>query len=273
MDRTIIPNGMQPEFITARKRFLNFCNKPQLCLVYVTGRHRELVQRAIKQYSLPSPRYAITDVGSKIYEIIDDEWKPLLSWEERISTDWNGYEHAQLQDLFSDLSMLTLQPRNKQNTHKLSYYYRVNIDVENMLTQMSQRLREKKIMANLIASIDEEMGVGLLDILPGNANKLHSLKFLQSYLEYGNDEVVFAGDSGNDLPVLTSDTLSILVANASNEVKKSVRVQTLKSGNRDALYIANGEKLNMNGNYTAGVLEGIWHFFPEFRSILEGESF
>lgn len=57
-------------------------------------------------------------------------------------------------------------------------------------------------------------------MLPRNATKLHGIEFLQQRLGYGHSEVIFAGDSGNDLPVLVSPIPSVLVANASAELKQ-----------------------------------------------------
>ncbi|MDH5217544.1 MAG: haloacid dehalogenase, partial [Gammaproteobacteria bacterium] len=62
MDRTVIPNGVQAEHEKARKSFTAFCRHPQVVLVYVTGRHLELVKQAIHTYCLPVPEYIIADV-------------------------------------------------------------------------------------------------------------------------------------------------------------------------------------------------------------------
>ena len=80
----------------------------------------------------------------------------------------------------------------------------------------------------------------------------------------------FAGDSGNDLPVRGSDVRSVLVANASDEVKLQARQLASQSGHADALYLAQEGINPFGGNYAAGVLQGIQHFFPELcRSVLE----
>ena len=55
MDRTIIPNGHQPEHPDARERFRQLCSLPAVKLVYVTGRHLQLVEQAIADYNLPEP--------------------------------------------------------------------------------------------------------------------------------------------------------------------------------------------------------------------------
>ena len=77
---------------------------------------------------------------------------------------------------------------------------------------------------------------------------------------------VFAGDSGNDMPVLTSGLQSILVRNAEEDIKAEA-IQSLKrKGLEDKLYLAHGGFLGMNGNYAAGVLEGLVHFVPATKA-------
>lgn len=269
MDRTVIPNGEQPEHPDARKRFTNFCKYPEVTLVYVTGRHQELVQQAIKDYELPQPDFAITDVGTKVYKIIDDQWHELLNWEKEIAKDWNGKDHQQIKQLLSHIPYLTVQESSKQNTHKLSYYLPLQVDSDEVIAKMDACLKTENIAASLIWSIDEPNNTGLLDVLPRNATKLHAIEFLQQQLAYNQDEVVFAGDSGNDLPVLVSQIPSVLVANATNEIKQSAQLLAEQNGHLDTLYLASVNKLNMNGNYSAGVLEGVWHFVPEFRDKLQ----
>jgi hypothetical protein len=72
------------------------------------------------------------------------------------------------------------------------------------------------------------------------------------------DQTVFAGDSGNDLDVLTSDIPSVLVANADADIK--ARMATVSAAK---LYLAKGDFLGMNGNYCAGILEGVAHYHPD----------
>lgn len=53
MDRTVIPNGAAPEDTAARPRLRAFCARPEVTLVYVTGRDQALVKEAITTYALP----------------------------------------------------------------------------------------------------------------------------------------------------------------------------------------------------------------------------
>lgn len=269
MDRTVIPNGIQPEDPQARRKFNEFCTYSGITLVYVTGRHQALVKEAIKEYGLPEPDLVITDVGTKIYRVMDHEWHLLGSWEKEIDKDWNGKDHEQIRQLLNPITELKLQEPSKQNTHKLSYYLPLDIDHTGVMARMEEYLDEEGVSASLVWSIDEPENIGLLDVLPRNATKLHAIEFLHHLLEYQLDEVMFAGDSGNDLPVLTSSINSVLVANASRDIKEAARQSAVENGYDETLYIAKESGLGMNGNYAAGVLQGVWHFAPAFRSLLE----
>ncbi|MDX1796248.1 MAG: HAD-IIB family hydrolase [Hydrogenovibrio sp.] len=268
MDRTIIPNGKQPESVDARFQLAEFCHQPEVKLVYVTGRHQALVQQAIDQYGLPDPDFVITDVGTKIYRVGSGEWLEWSSWEKEIDQDWNGYSHSMLRDLLHEVRGLRLQEESKQNTHKLSYYLPLTADKDAILQQMDQRLKQRNVRASLVWSIDEAEDIGLLDVLPMHATKLHAIEFLQQQLGYERHEVVFAGDSGNDLPVLVSGVQSVLVANADEALKSEAAALAKHGGTRRSFYQARPID-GANGNYASGILQGIWYFAPEFREVLE----
>lgn len=265
MDRTVIPNGFQPEPADARKQFSAFCQRSDVKLAYVTGRHVALVKRAIKNYALPLPDYAITDVGTKIYHVANGTWQQMADWEAEIDQDWNGKTHSQLKQLLKSVSELRLQESSKQNTHKLSYYLPLYLDKDSKIAQVEALLTEAGVNASVLWSVDEPKNIGLMDILPKHATKLHAIEFLQAKLGYALSDVVFAGDSGNDLPVLTSRIQSVLVDNASAEIKQAALQLSQHNGHSSALYLAHSDAQDNNGNYAAGVLQGVAHFAPQFR--------
>lgn len=264
LDRTIIPNGSQLEHPSARDQFRAFCRRTGVCLVYVTGRHLELMEEAIDTYGLPQPAFAITDVGSKIYRAVAGGWQNVPLWEAQIATDWRGKTGEQLEQSLRQIVALTLQEKEKQNRFKLSYYLPLSQDQKQILSRMGDILAGQGVAASLIWSVDEPQQVGLIDVLPENATKLHGLRFLQNQLGYLDNELIFAGDSGNDLPVLVSPVRSVLVANASDEVRQLAVQLSQRNGTTEALYLAEQSGAPLGGNYSAGVLQGVKHFCPEF---------
>lgn len=271
MDRTVIPNGVQPEDPQARKRFAAFCSRPEVTLAYVSGRHLRLVQQAIKNYGLPTPDFVISDVGSKIYHQENQQYHELPTWEQEIDKDWQGKSHGYIKAMFTDITSLRLQEVAKQNTHKLSYYLPLHADHEGIIALMQARLVKEQIDASLIWSVDETQGMGLLDVLPKNATKLHAIQFLRTQLGYSLQEIIFAGDSGNDLSVLSSEIPSVLVANATEDVRRAAQQLSEQHGYPQALYLADNGQSGTEGNYSAGVLAGVRHFMSDLQSIEESK--
>ena len=263
LDRTLLPNGTQPESLQARQLFRNFASHPAISLVFVSGRHRGLIEKAINNYRLPRPDFVISEVGTNIYDLREAGWQVWSQWQDEIAADWKGYRQRQLSEILRDVSQLRLQELSKQNTFKLSYYILPHVDRAALHRTLTERFAELGIEASLVWSVDEPAGVGLLDVLPRRATNLHAIEFLQGYLGVVPSATLFAGDSGNDLPVLASSIPSVLVANAAPAVARDALAAALESSNRQQLYIAQGGFLDMNGNYSAGILEGVAHYHPE----------
>jgi hypothetical protein len=272
LDRTLLPNGEQPESPAARALFARLAARPGVTLVYVTGRHRALVQAALDEYQLPRPAHVIADVGTSLYDVGPVAWQHSSDWQVEIAADWAGTTHAQLVALFAGMTQLELQEPDKQNDFKLSYYLALEADRLALMARMQALLQGCGVHARLIWSIDELRQVGLLDVLPAGATKLHALDFLRTRLGFSLAETLFAGDSGNDLPVLASNIPAVLVANASEAVRTAALQQASSLGHRAALYLARGGFQGMNGNYSAGILEGVAHFLPASLDFLKQEQ-
>jgi len=266
LDRTLIPNGSQPESAGARQLFARLAGLADVRLAYVSGRHRALIEQAMRQYDLPRPDYVIADVGTTIYHLTRRQWRRQRQWEEEIAGDWQGMNGAELHVLLADMAPLRLQEWQKQGRFKLSYCVSLAHDSRSLLTEVAARLASRRIRTNLVWSIDEERRTGLLDILPAAANKRHAIDFLMRQCGLDAAHTLFAGDSGNDLDVLLSPIPAVLVANADAEVRRAVaRVDGA------SLYLAHGGFLGMNGCYSAGIVEGVVHFRPEFVARLVEE--
>ncbi len=261
LDRTLLPNGPQPESAQARAAFRRVADQPWIKLAYVSGRYLSLVEDAIDEYQLPKPDYVVTDVGTRIHHHADGDWQPWPEWETEISPGWPGRDP--LFELFQDLPELRLQEAGKQSAFKLSYYLPMGADFAALDRHMRERLRGKGFEVNLTWSLDEPAELGLLDVLPTGATKLHAVEYLRTSLQLPRERVLFAGDSGNDLPALSSALPAVLVANASAEVKRQAQDQAREAGTEDRLYLARGDSLGMNGNYAAGIVEGLFHYHPE----------
>lgn len=267
LDRTVVPNGPQPESPEARPRLRAVAARPEVTLAYVTGRHEALAREAIAEWELPAPELVIGDVGTTIYRVEGEEWTPWGAWQEAIAPDWGGRSRGELarvvEGLLAGHAGLAPQEEEKQGDLKLSWYAPTDLEPGSLVGEIRDGLEAEGVRARVIWSVDEALERGLLDVLPASASKLHALEFAMDERAFVEERTVFAGDSGNDLSVLTSGLRAVLVANARDVVRAEAILAAQEAGRRDRLYLARGGFLGMNGNYAAGVLEGLAHFLPE----------
>jgi len=173
-------------------------------LVYNTGRSVEDVFELIKRTALPDPDYIIGGVGTKIidfhYDVTIDDWDLVLS------ENWDFESVKEL--VRSHYPNLELQPDECQNPHKCSYYwYDKSVDE---IAELRTALEESDIETQVVYSSGRD-----LDILPRKANKGNAIAWLAGRLEIPLDEIVVAGDSGNDLSMfLVGNCQGIVVSNA-----------------------------------------------------------
>lgn len=266
LDRTLMPNGLQPESPEARPLFRVVASKPGVTVAYVSGRSQALQHEAIQRYGLPQPDFAIGDVGTTVYRIHGGRWEPWEDWSREIAQDWQDVRSDELSALVGEPAPLRLQEPERQNDFKLSYYAPADFDARAYREWLQETLAARgaaELRIAVVWSVDETRRLGLLDLIPDRATKLHAVEFLIRALDRDRARTLYAGDSGNDLPVLASSIPSVLVRNAREDVRREAL--RLAEANRHGarLYLARGGLKGMNGNYAAGLLEGMVHFFPE----------
>jgi HAD superfamily hydrolase (TIGR01484 family) len=275
LDRTLVPNGHVPESGVARALLRTLVERQILDVCYVSGRSIPLIREAIDEFSLPTPQVVIGDVGATIADVntdIDKPWLTWAAWHDHLAEDWQGRDAWALKDLLEPLTTrLNIRPQEDahQNTFKLSYYTPNPFD-KTQLELLEDDLQQRGFASRLIWSVDEAIDTGLLDVLPARASKFHAIEFFLAHHPLGQqhppESVVFAGDSGNDLAALSSHLNAVLVANAAADVREQAQQEVADA---QTLYLAKGDFLGMNGNYSAGVLEGLAHYHPEVRQMMQ----
>ena len=267
LDRTLIPNGPQAESPGAREMLCAMVEHHAICVVYVTGRNRALVEQAVADYGLPWPDAVIGDVGTRIWSTFDRRWTPWSQWDDLIRMDWGEQTRAAIKARAEDMEGLQTQPHDCQTEYKLSYFCSA-AELQETATALRQRLEQDRVPAAVIASLDEVDDQGLIDVLPERATKRGAIEMVMSAWGFPHWATVCAGDSGNDLPFLTSALQAVLVANAANDVREQALDMAQAQGQIDNLYLALGGFHGMNGNYAGGVVEGLAHYVPEAREWL-----
>lgn len=269
LDGTLLPNGKQPESPQARALFAQVAARPGVTVAYVTGRHRALVEEAIEEFDLPTPDYVVTDVGTTIYHSSRGTWEPSSTWAARMDRHWMSLSAQTLQQRLIDLPDLRPQPQDRQSRHKISFFTDPGIDQDRLRNGVLSRLGSQSSLVRVIWSVEQESEYGLLDLIPTVGGKRAAIAFLMEEGGFTLGQTLFAGDSGNDLEVLVSPIPAVLVANASAKVREQAERTSEAVGMRANLHVAEGGFLGMNGNYAAGILEGLAHYRPEVVADLD----
>jgi sucrose-6F-phosphate phosphohydrolase len=276
LDRTLIPNGNE-EYDNSLKEFYNrVSDLKDVVLVYATGRNLELFKEAEGEYGIKKPDYFLGSVGTEVYVnkksfftrknklVPDSDWNSYVkkkhpNWDRESIVEYVEKISGETFDQNAEQKEFYLQEDSVQNKNKISYYLKDESQSDVIVGKISEYIRGNQINAEVVYSFDPHKDLGLVDILPKNATKLGALEFLIEKLREDSENVVYCGDSGNDLLPLTSGIKSVLVKNARDDVKEKAQKIVEEKGVKDKLYIAKGEG-RLNGNYSSGVIEGLEYF-------------
>lgn len=213
-------------------------NRSQIKLVYSTGRSLFLYQELTKTHNLLIPDALITSVGTEIYFnleqfTLDPDWCKLLS---------QGWQREKAVAIAQQFPELQSQPESEQNPFKISFYITSDLATR-VLPQLRLALKNAGLATKLVYSAAQD-----LDILPIRGDKGSALQYLRQKWQLTPQNIVAAGDSGNDIALLTGEHCSIVVGNAKPELLKWYQEQA-----NPRVYLA-------KAGYAAGILEGLRYF-------------
>lgn len=253
LDRTLLPNGKWKKDDNAISLFNDLTIKQKdLILVYVTGRGLELVEDAIEKFDIRYPNILIGDVGTTIRFYENGRWLEDSTWKSVVYKKSPNWNIEKIKKALKSIVGFKEQEKEKLNEFKQSYY--LDIDKRKKILEEVNRLIGGKFDEEIVYSYDPVIDKGLLDILPKAATKKTALLHIKDYYKCNYDDVLFCGDSGNDILPATCGVNAVLVKNADVQTQKAV-----KEKNKN-VYISKGDFKGMNGYYTSGVIEGAYHF-------------
>ncbi len=253
LDGTLIPHADEPEQHADLERLGRLLHEHDVTLVYVTGRHLASVEDVRQALDLPPPDWMICDVGTSLYECPHSELpRSVPEYGTHLADITRGMPWNELRELLKSVPGIHLQEAEKQGPFKQSYYARAQ-ELKQLVPRIQELLDLASAPYSLIPSVDPFNGDGLLDLLPHAVSKSSALAWWTSFTGADPDEIVYAGDSGNDLAPLTAGYHSILVGNAHPELAEQVRLAHEKAEWSDRLIVAIGEG-------SSGVLEGCHAF-------------
>lgn len=257
LDRTLLPNGHWQADDHAIKIFNQLTQDSNVMLVYVTGRNLNLTEQAMHEYGVRQPAVLIGDVGTTIRSYSNGQWQYDNGWIEQVTRRSPRWDNQAIKNALQKIDGLTEQDSEHQNRFKQSYF----VDHENrqsILKTVDDRIKGH-FDETLIYSFDSQNGMGLLDVLPDSANKLTALEYLAEEYKVDKSQVVFCGDSGNDILPLTAGFNGVLVRNADQQLVEQVETAMLQNPQL-TVYFAQGDFKGLNGYYTSGVIEGAYHY-------------
>lgn len=210
-----------------------------------TGRSLESTLKVLREWKVPRPDILITSVGSEIHYghgLVED-----TGWQRHIDYRWKPQA---LCEALKGIPGLRLQPKIDQRRFKLSYF--VDQSRCPSIREIRRHLRHLDLHSKLIYSHE-----AFLDLLPVRASKGLAMRYLAMRWRVAPEDLLVAGDSGNDEEMLAGNTLGVVVGNYSRELAR------LRG--RPRIYFAQAP-------CARGVLEGIEYYdFLGKRRIPEEE--
>lgn len=231
LDGTLV-EGKQTNGLVELKKWINE-HSVNVAFGVASGRNKELTRQAFAEHDLPTPDILICSAGSEIY--YTEKFLPDNGWESHIDFQW---EKAKLQGALQKFPGIRLQGPEAQWRFKLSYYVDDEFNADNV-ADLHKFLDDQKLRAKILLTENH-----YLDILPFRASKGSAVRYLSYKWKIPIDQIITAGNSGNDIDMLKGRTKGIVVANHSPEMEE------LKKNK--SIYFS-------KASLSHGVLEGILH--------------
>nr|WP_269135812.1 HAD-IIB family hydrolase [Sporosarcina cyprini] len=173
----------------------------EVALVYVTGRHLDSARSLIKEVSLPNPDLLITDVGTTIYHQDGEDFR----WKQKMNEHWLPDRIAEIGADFPGLKRQQLP-----NNRRVSFTVHDNsCEVE----KFRERLEQEGVPHTFIFSSNRD-----IDVLPPTAGKGMALEHVIEHYAAPDVQLLIAGDSGNDIDMLSLGHPAVIVGNAQPEL-------------------------------------------------------
>ncbi|TVP89211.1 MAG: HAD-IIB family hydrolase [Thioalkalivibrio sp.] len=204
IDNTLIgdPGALKALLAWIRK------HRAEVAFGVATGRRLESAQEALARHGVPAPDLWITSVGAEIH--YGAEATPDKGWERHISHRWRP---DRLREVLLDRPGLSLQPEVDQRPFKVSFF----VDPEEFegVAAIERLLYQADLNARVIHSHDM-----FLDVLPVRASKGLAVRYVAHKWGIPLEQVLVAGDSGNDEDMLRGRLLGVVVGNHHPELDK-----------------------------------------------------
>lgn len=208
-----------------------------ITVAFSTGRHLPSIQAFYADAKTPRRAQAcVCMVGTEIWHLGRTGYERDEEWSRRISHDW---DRDRVVSIVASLPAATPQPAEWQSQFKSSWF--LESDAVRSVAAIGDQLDAEGLRAKVIYSAGR-----FLDLLPEDSGKGEAVRYLADRLSIDPQNVVTAGDTGNDLDMMRPELgfRSIAVGNAAEE---------LRTYEAPAVYHA-------AASYAAGIREGLVHY-------------
>ncbi|MEN8179887.1 MAG: HAD-IIB family hydrolase [Pseudomonadota bacterium] len=257
LDRTLLPNGSWESDSEAIELFNELTEKQDVLVVYVTGRNLALTENAIQHFGVRYPDILCGDVGTSIRKFVNGEWVFDDGWVAHVRRTSPRWDASAVRDAVAGIDGMREQESEHLNQFKQSYYVEHDKNIQ-ILKEIDERVKGK-FDEVIVYSFDSQDGKGLLDFLPASATKQTALEYVAEEFGVAKRDVVFCGDSGNDIFPLTAGFSGVLVRNADEQLVENVKKAMCENPDLK-VYFAKGDFKGLSGYYTSGVIEGAYHY-------------
>ena len=202
---------------------------PEIKLAYVTGRSLEAVLPLLADPTLPQPDYIIADVGATL--VHGDSLQPIQPLQSVVDARWPGETQVA-----SAIEAFGLERQDVPQARRCSYFCTPEQAANPALREIANELG-----CDLLYSAEL-----YLDFLPRGMNKGSSLQALADWLELDHDQVLAAGDTLNDLSMLSASFHGVCVGQSESALLEATR--------------SHSRTLHANRPGCGGILEAFAHF-------------
>ncbi len=198
-----------------------------------TGRRLDDVMTWIEEKNLPRPDVLAAAVGTELYygkDLTID-----AGWRRQISAFWRPDD---VRNVLDQVEGLTPQAAHEQTEFKVSY------ELDPSVGPSIQRIRRILREAGLRVKVVFSLGM-FLDVVPIRGGSDLSIRYLAYRWGFAPEQLLIAGDSGNDEGMLKGRSLGVVVGNYSPELEKLRKMPRI--------YFAKGE-------HARGIIEGVEYY-------------
>jgi sucrose-phosphate synthase len=198
-----------------------------------TGRRVSDVMSWLEENDMPRPDVLCTAVGTELY--YGRDLVPDRAWQRQLGESW---QPEKVIEVLAKVPGLIRQADHEQGMYKISY------QVDTKLAPSIQRIRRILREAGLRVKVVFSLGM-FLDVLPIRGGSDLAIRHLAFRWGFQPEQLLIAGDSGNDEGMLKGRTLGVVVGNYSPELEKLRKLPRI--------YFA-------QGRHARGILEGIDYY-------------